>query len=171
VVSHFLERHTKKKNKARSAEEVERIFKRYVLPAWGERRIQDISRRDVVELLDSIVDLGFPIAANRTLAHVRKLFNWCIDRSILDASPCVRINPPGAEKSRDRVLSDDELRLVWRAAERIGVPFGQLVQTLMLTAQRRDEVAGMRRRELKEVAHFGRSQASARRTAPSTTCR
>jgi integrase len=150
VVQLFLERHTRKKNKARSAEEVERIFNRYVVPAWGELRIQDVTRRDVIELLDSIVDRGFPVAANRTLAHVRKLFNWAIDRSIIDSSPCVRITPPGEEKSRDRVLSDHELRLLWMAAQEIGRPFGQLLQMLMLTAQRRDEVAGMLQRELKE---------------------
>ena len=83
-----------------------------------------------------------PIAANRTLAGVRKLFNWALDRSIIETSPCVRITPPSEEKSRDRVLSDDELRLIWTAAEQIGWPFGPFVRTLMLTAQRRDEVAG-----------------------------
>ncbi len=134
----------------RSAEEAERIFRKHVLPAWGEERVHDISRRDVIELLDRLVDAGKPVLANRTLAHVRKFFNWCVDRSILDASPCVRIAAPAEEKSRDRVLSDDELRLVWKAAERVGYPFGPFVQLLILTAQRRDEVAGARRREIRE---------------------
>jgi integrase len=150
IVSLFLERHTRKNNKARSAEEVERIFRRYVVPAWEGRRIQEITRRDVVHLLDSIVDRGFPIAANRTLSHVRKLFNWCIDRSILDASPCVRIGAPAKERSRDRVLADNELQLLWHASDRVGVPFGSLLKMLILTGQRRDEVAGMRWSEIKE---------------------
>jgi integrase len=150
VVERFLERHTRARNKKRTIEEVERTFKLHVLPVWGERRIQDITRRDVIELLDGLVDRGTPVAANRTLAHVRKLFNWALDRSIIDASPCVRIQAPAAEKSRDRVLSDDELRLVWKAAERMGWPFGRFVQALVLTAQRRDEVAGLRWAEIKE---------------------
>src|ERR1019366_7107342 len=58
-------------------------------------------------------------------------------------------SPPTAETSRDRALSDEELRLIWRAAYAIGWPFGPMVQTLILTLQRRDEVAGMSRRELR----------------------
>jgi integrase len=150
VVTAFLERHTKRKNRPRSAEEVERTFNRYVLPAWRGRLIHDISRRDIIELLDTIVDRGFPVQANRTLAHVRKMFNWCIDRSIIGSSPCVRIEPPGAETSRDRVLSDDELRLLWLATGRLGWPFGPFVRILLLTGQRRDEISRGSWSELKE---------------------
>jgi integrase len=150
IVALFLDRHVRPKTKERSAEETERTFRLHVLPMWGERRIQDITRRDVISLLDGIVDRGTPIAANRTLAAVRKLFNWSLDRSMIETSPCVRIAPPGEEKSRDRVLSDHELRLVWLAAEKVGWPFGSFVQMLMLTAQRRDEAAGMRWDEVKE---------------------
>jgi integrase len=149
IAERFLERHTRAKNKARTIDAVERTFRKYVLPEWGSRRVQDVSRRDIVHLLDTIVDAGKPIAANRALADIRKFFNWCLDRSILDASPCVRIQPPATSKTRDRVLSDNELRLIWKAAERIGTPFGSVVQLLMLTAQRRDEVSGLRRAELK----------------------
>jgi integrase len=105
----------------------------------------------VIELLDGLVDAGKPALANQAQAYVRKFFNWCVDRSILGASPCVRIAAPAEKKSRDRVLSDEELRLVWKAAERVGFPFGPFVQLLILTAQRRDEVAGARRRELHEA--------------------
>ena len=68
IVATFLDRHVRAKTKARSAEETERTFRLHVLPVWGERRIQDITRRDVIALLDRIVDQGSPIAANRTLA-------------------------------------------------------------------------------------------------------
>jgi integrase len=151
-VESFLARHTRRNNKVRTAEEVERVFKLHILPIWRERRVQEITRRDVVELLDGIVDAGKPVAANRTLATVRKFFNWLIERSVLDASPVVRVKAPTPEKSRDRVLSDAELRLVWRAATHLSWPFGSFVQTLILTAQRRDEVAGMRLSELKDGA-------------------
>jgi integrase len=150
VVETFLERHARAKTKERSAEQAEQILRKHVIPAWGDRRIQDITRRDVIELLDNIVDAGKPALANQTLVYIRKLYNWALDRSIVDMSPCIRIAPPAEKVSRDRVLSDEELRLVWKAAERTGWPFGPLVKLLILTAQRRDEVAGARRRELHE---------------------
>jgi integrase len=152
VVERFLARHTRPNNKKRTVEEVERTFRNHVLPVWGERRIQDIGRRDVIALLDGIVDRGTPVAANRVLAAIRKMFNWCLDRAIIETSPCVRIQAPAAEKSRDRVLSDQEIRLLWKAADRMGWPFGHFVQLLLLTVQRRDEVSGLRWREVKENA-------------------
>ena len=120
-----------------------------VLSKWGSRPVREITRRDVHDLLDGIVSRGAPVMANRVLAHIRKMFNWAASRDIIDASPCIGVTPPTAETSRDRILSDDELRLVWLGAQAIGWPFGQMVQQLILTLQRRDEVAGMSRNELK----------------------
>jgi integrase len=114
-----------------------------VLPRWRNRLARDIGRRDVLELLDGLIDGGTPITANRTLSAVRKFFNWCVSRDLLAASPCAGVKPPTAERSRDRVLSDRELRDVWRAADKIAGPFGVLVKLLVLTGQRRDEVAQM----------------------------
>jgi integrase len=121
-----------------------------VLSRWGSRNIHDIGRRDVHDLLDAIKDRGAPVVANRTLSHIRKMFNWAVQRDILAVSPCAGVSKPSVETSRDRVLGDDELRLVWLAAERIGWPFGPVVQMLILTLQRRVEVAGMHRKELHE---------------------
>ena len=115
----------------------------------GKRRVREIERRDVIELLDGIMDTGAPVSANRTLATLKTFFGWLLDRSVIEASPCARVRPPAAETTRDRVLSDDELRLVWRAAERLGGPYGGFVQMLAITAQRREEVAGMRRSEIR----------------------
>ncbi|GJD58842.1 tyrosine-type recombinase/integrase [Methylobacterium dankookense] len=150
VVESFIERHVRKKNRPRTAEETTRLLRSKVLPAWGTKRIHEIGRRDIIELLDQIVDAGTPIAANRTLSAVSKLFNWCMDRGILDANPCVRVRAPAAETSRERVLEEAEIRVLWRACNEIGWPFGPFVQLLLLTAQRRDEVAKMRRSELRE---------------------
>jgi integrase len=79
---------------------------------------------------------------------VRKLFNWAADRSVVEASPIVRIPKPGKETDRDRVLSEEEVVAVWRAADAIGGPFGPCIKLLFLTAQRRDEVAAMRWSEI-----------------------
>jgi integrase len=120
-----------------------------VLSKWGNRPVREITRRDVHDLLDGIVSRGAPVTANRVLAHMRKMFNWAASRDIIDVSPCIGVTPPTAETSRDRILSDEELRLVWLGAQAIGWPFGHMVQQLILTLQRRDEVAGMFRKELK----------------------
>ena len=97
-----------------------------------------------INLLDAVVDRSAPTLANRVLATTRRMFNWCLARGIITASPCADIKPPSPENSRDRVLSDEELRLIWRACDVTGWPFGPLVRLLMLTGQRREEVAGMR---------------------------
>ena len=119
-----------------------------MLPRWRGRLAREIIRRDVLDLLDHLVDSDKPIAANRTLSAVRKMFNWAVSRDILTFSPCAGVKPPTPEASRDRVLSDDELKLIWRAASQIGGPFGLLVKLLTLTGQRRDEVAKMQWSEL-----------------------
>ncbi|MCW2244758.1 integrase [Azospirillum fermentarium] len=108
----------------------------------------DVTRRDVNLLLDEVVDGGAPVVANRLLAAVRKMFNWAASKDYVAANPCAGIMPPSAEDSRDRVLGDDELRRVWEAASALGELFGPLVRLLILTGQRRDEVAGMRWSEL-----------------------
>jgi integrase len=120
-----------------------------VLSQWEGRTVHEITRRDVHDLLDRIVSRGAPVTANRVLAAIRKMFAWAASRDIVAISPCAGVSPPTAETSRDRVLSDDELRLIWRGAHAIGWPFGPMVQTLILTLQRRDEVADMSRREFK----------------------
>ena len=85
-----------------------------IMPNWGHRKAFDISRRDVIALLDHIVERGAPIQANRVLALIRKLYNWAISRDLIEHNPCIQVKPPGKEHQRDRVLTDDEIRLVWR---------------------------------------------------------
>jgi integrase len=72
------------------------------------------------------------------------MFKWCIERDIITTNPCEGISAPHSEISRDRVLTDSELKAVWRAADAIGWPFGPIVQLLILTGCRREEVAAMR---------------------------
>jgi integrase len=115
---------------------------------WGKRQLADIRRDEVVAALDDIIDRGSPYAANRTLAHLRKLFNWALPRYRLAENPCRGVQPPGEERSRDRVLSDEELQRVWLAAGAIGWPFGAVVQLLILTGARLNEVARMEWSEL-----------------------
>jgi integrase len=148
IAALFIERHCKRSNRPRTAQETERLLRLHVLPRWRGRTIDSITRRDVLDLLDRVLDGGAPIAANRVLSAARKMFNWCVGRDIIAASPCAGVKPPTPERSRERVLSDRELHEIWNAAENIGYPFGTLIKLLALSGQRRDEVAGMRWSEL-----------------------
>jgi integrase len=142
IVGEFVERHAKPNNRgwARQDSDLRREF----LPHWNNRPIGTIGRRDILDLLDKIADRTSPRRANRYLALLKKLFAWCVERGYLEVSPAASIKPPGKEVSRDRVLSDDELRLVWQCSEKAGWPFGDLFKLLLVTAQRLGEVSAMR---------------------------
>lgn len=156
VAIDFINLHAMRKTRDRSWRETARIlglrpdpadpknliFAGGYLKEWKGRRVQDITKRDINVLLNGIAGRT-PIMANRVLAAVRKLFSWCVSQDILQASPCVAIEPPGKENSRDRVLSDNELRALWLAADEEAYPYGAVAQLLMLTGQRLNEVARM----------------------------
>ena len=118
-----------------------------VIPVWKGRKVQDITKRDVIALLDGVNDRA-PIMANRVLAAIRKLFNWCLARDVISVSPCTLVHPPAPERSRERILSDDEIRKLWATTDAEGWPFGTLAKLLLLTGQRLREVSGMRWEEI-----------------------
>jgi integrase len=129
--------------------EVERLFAKRILPAWGKRRMGEITKRDVLAALDDMVASGAPISANRMLAALTAFFNWSISRDILALSPCNGVKKPTPQRPRERVLTDDELRWLWRSCDTIGWPFGPMTRLLILTGGRREEVRGLRERELR----------------------
>lgn len=135
----YLEKHAIHK---RSRAEDERIIKRELTPRWGTIRADKITRRQVIALLDEIVGRGSPIMANRTLALVRKIFNWALSRDILESTPCLRIKAPAPERRRDRWLSDEEIRAVWEAFD-AEPQSGDIFKLLLLTGQRKGEVTAM----------------------------
>jgi integrase len=144
----FLARYLKPRARPGYYKSVEAILDGDVLPRWGERRIQEIARRDVLDLIDKVVERGAPVQANRVLAAIRKFFNWTVSRDIIAVSPAAGVKPPTPETSRERVLGDDELRHFWLASESLGFPFGPLGKLVLLTGTRRGEAAGLRRSEL-----------------------
>src|SRR5262249_44856222 len=101
VVEQFLERHCRRVNPPKTAYETERLLRRHVLPRWQGRNIDSITRRDVLDVLDRVVDSGASIEANRALAAVRKLFNWALSRDIIASSPCTGVQPPPTHHSLD----------------------------------------------------------------------
>jgi integrase len=130
------------------AAERERLLRVEVLPKIGSKRIGDVTKADILGLLEGMVDRGSAVNANRLLAVLRRMFNWCISRGLVDKSPCDKLTPPAPETSRDRVLSDDEIRLVWNAFGRVGYPFGPMAQLLLLTGARLNEIASGRWSEI-----------------------
>ena len=122
---------------------VKRELDRFVAAKWGDRNIQDIAKRDVIDLLDEIADSGRVVTANRIRAYLNKFLNWCVERDILPMSPATGVKPAAKETSRDRVLTDDEIRWFWAACDAEGFPWGPFGRVLLLTGQRLNEVAQM----------------------------
>jgi integrase len=151
VIDEFMRRYMQaQKRSPRYIAETRRNFDKHVLPRWRGRLLGSISRRDVNNLLDEIADEGKPIAANRTLAAISKLFSWALSRDIIASSPVLKIEKRGAETERERALTDGEIRTVWRAAGKLPYPFGPYFRMALATAQRRSEVAAMRWADIDE---------------------
>lgn len=135
------------KPKPRTVAETKRLLDQLTAPeVWGAKRIQEIKKRDVIELLDGIVDRGAPYVANRTFAAISPLFAWAARRDIIDASPVVWNK--AAEEARERHLTADEVKLFWQATEALGHPFQAIFRLLLLTGQRKSEVNDMTEGEL-----------------------
>ncbi|SOR30305.1 Integrase family protein [Methylorubrum extorquens] len=148
VVKLYVDRHLKPNGKAAYAAVMEGLLRNHVVPRWGQRRIGEIKRKDVVALCDALTDAGMSTGTNRVFTAARAMFNFALQRELIETTPFLGLKPPLAEVSRDRVLTDTEVRLIWRAAERVGFPFGPAVQMLLLTGQRRNEVTQMVRSEV-----------------------
>jgi integrase len=132
----------------RTHDDVKRIIERDVKPVWEGRQIASIGRRDVIELIDAIADRGAVTMARRVHAHVHRLFRWSVGRGILEINPMADLPKPGAAVKRDRVLSDSELALVWKASIKTEWPFGPFFRLLILTGSRRDEIGALRWTEI-----------------------
>jgi len=142
----YLDRHAKPEK--RSWREDERILKADLLPKWRNRKAHEIKRADVLALLDAIVDRGAPVMANRTRALVSKIFNFGIKRGVVEVNPAAGVENPGHEHQRDRVLSEDEIRILWNTLESEQARVAAIFRLGLLTAQRRSEILGMRWSEL-----------------------
>ena len=120
---------------------ITRQLELHVYPAWGDRRLIEIKRADVRDLIRGLEGEVLP---NRVLATLKSVFTHAVKQDWLEHSPADHVDKPRAEAARERVLSMDETARVWRAAGLLGYPAGPWVRVLMLTGQRRSEVAGMR---------------------------
>lgn len=144
----FIERYAKKKQ--RSWRETERTLQREFLPRLGKKSLKDVTRRNIAQMIDQIIDRA-PVAAHRTFAYVRRFFNWCIEQGYLDVNPCSGLKAPKGGGERERVLSDTEISAVWRATESLSTQWEAVFKLLVLTAQRKNEVIGMEWSEIDQA--------------------
>lgn len=129
----------RRKNRPGTVEQYENLLKRHF--PFGTTRLGDISKRDIVQKLDKLDET--PSQQAHALVGAKVFFNWAMRRGYVDQNPCLAI-PGRKQPARSRVLTDDELKRVWQATEEIGGSFGAIVKLLLLTGQRRGEIAALR---------------------------
>ena len=144
VAEEWLKRHVEAKGLI-TGKERKRYLTKHILPEWAGRDFTSIKRSDIAKLLDKIEDNAGPTSADSALGVIRSICNFYASRNDDYSSPII----PGMrrtsskENARTRILNDDEIRAIWKAAEANGT-FGALVRLLLLTGQRRTTVASMR---------------------------
>lgn len=146
----YMERYAKKYK--RSWFKDRQHLDRDLLPRFKHRKAASIGRREVITLLEEIADRGAPVGSNRTLEIIRRIYNWGIEQEIVVINPCQRIKKVGIENRRERVLSDDEIGVVWAAFENETPRMRDLFRLRLLTAQRPGEVSRLRWQDIDLVS-------------------
>lgn len=152
----YLEQYAKRRK--RTWQEDQKMLARHVIPRLGHLKVGAVRRRDVIEMLEKIATHA-PIVANRVLEVVRKMYNWAVEREVVESNPCWRVSRPSRENQRDRVLSPKEIAQLWDTLDRgpngeakhnelgtqslwISRPVSLAFKLALVTGQRRVEVAG-----------------------------
>ena len=135
--------------KPKTAKEYRRSAKRYILPKFKNIVLKDVKKADVVALMDRIRRRA-PILANRTLALLRKFFNWCVGRDYIQVNPALSIPKAKKEMARSRILSLNEMRSIFTASSKLSNGNHLLVKLMLLTGQRQNVIARLESGELKE---------------------
>ncbi|WP_246610975.1 tyrosine-type recombinase/integrase [Aquisediminimonas profunda] len=144
-----------KKDWPKSYDFAEGILRLHVKPVWKRKPLPTIKKSDVIHLLDNIPIEKVALRRN-IYAVVRRLFTWAVSRDDLKQSPMVGMEAPSEAVARDRVLKEEEIRVFWSAAGELGYPFAGFYRLLLVTVQRREEVAGLAWKELDRDASLWR---------------
>lgn len=135
------------KPKLKTWEQVESTLERLAIPEFKDRPVRDIRRRDIVDLLEKVA-AKTPGQSNHLRAYLSKMFNWLLEREAVEVNPVVGIAQRYKPQARTRILTDDEVKALWKATERMGGAFGACTQFLLTTGVRRDEAGLLRWDEL-----------------------
>lgn len=141
TVDEYIKKYAREKNKDWYTTKC--VLQREYVSLWSDRELTSISKDDVMGVVDRIVEKTSAATGYNRFVYLRHFFNWCVGRGYIDGSPIARMSPPPKADDRDRVLSDEELGKIMRAAVTMAYPYGHLIELLALTAQRKSEVAGM----------------------------
>jgi integrase len=142
VLDRYLERYAAKRMRPDYYKETRRALDVDVRPALGAKPIGEVTRREIRELLERIVDRGSPSHANHVLSYLRAALNWAVSNDLIERNPCEGLKKPSAPVERDRALTDDEIKAFWSGCDTIAHAFGPFFKTLLLTGQRRGELVG-----------------------------
>lgn len=131
----------------RTVREIERIFNRHILPEFGDRPADKVTRGEISRFIDQIAERT-PVMARTVLANLSSFYGWALPRlDQLESNPCRDAARPRAPKPRERVLDEAEIGALWKVLEGEGAPFGPAIKLLLLTGQRRGEVFDAERAE------------------------
>ncbi len=147
----YIERHAKPNKKPRSVREDTRIINHDLLPNWANFKVQDITRRDIIGLIDSIqIDRNAPTQAKRTRALISKIFNFAVQMDIIETSPVNNLPVISKDKPRTRVLDDKEIKLLFTWLDNEPLHISSVYKLVLLTAQRPGEVSAMEWSEIRD---------------------
>ena len=151
LVKEFIDAGVKAKGN-RTWREYQRNLKKDVIPEWGERKARDIKKRDVVLLLEKIGARGSKNQSNQVFKIVRRMFNFALERDVLEYNPCLGVKFLFPETKKDRFLSADEIRALWAALDHEDAPISEAMKRalklVLVTMQRPGEVIGAHKNEI-----------------------
>ncbi len=154
--SRLLERWEKNHTHLKSLKERLQVLQKDVIPAIGDWPVEDIGKRNIIEIVDAVADRGSRVHADRVAAYLSAIFNWGIDEELCSINPAHRIRKRGHSQPRQRVLSDAEIVPLWKALSRQGDKVStratffnhSALQLALLTGQRRSEIVTARRQDI-----------------------
>lgn len=158
LAAEYMRRHANVNKRASSAKEDQRLIDKEVLPIWGDRKAEDIRKRDVVKLLENAAERG-PALCHNIFKLIRKMYNFAVSRDILENTPCVgiKIDEIAAITSRERVLKEpndnngvDEIFTFWNELEKASMSedVKHILKLILITGQRPGEIAGIHSDEI-----------------------
>ncbi len=118
IVDEYLTRWAQVRKVPDSAKEDERMLRKDLIPLYGSWKAKDVTRKDILRLLDGMLKRGATVTTNRTYACIRKCFGWAVENELIPSSPCINIRPPAPEKPRERVLSEPEIKVIWHGLDK-----------------------------------------------------
>ncbi len=146
----WVERHGKPNKSLNTLYDDQLMLSHDILPAIGAMKAEEVTKRDVIEIIDEVAKRGAKYRSNRVLALTRSIFRWGSSEDLIRLDPTQGVRPRTIERPRDRVLSDEEIRKFWRALNNAPMTFAvaTILRLALVTGQRIGEVAGMTKAEI-----------------------